>query len=419
MKSIINNFFMSLKRACLFGAGVLGFVVLCLSNSFAGNITDMRIGQQVGSVRIVFEADTKPEYQTFLLTDPMRLVVDVYNMDVKHALQSDKNNLIKQTRIGKLTGNDKRIVFDLQKPAFIKKAFVLAPQGNGKWRFVVDVTLCSERDFNAKAGIRHAFSSDKTGSAQQQAKTKSDSWFFSPDSSKKSAPRKKIVVLDPGHGGKDPGAIGAYGKTYEKNITLAMGKELKAILEKRGYKVYLTRSTDIFIPLRQRVKIAQRYKADLFMSIHADSAVNRNAKGLSVYTLSETASDKEAAALAERENKVDIIGGVDFSENSKEINDILISLSQTDSRNKSSKFASYMVNEMQKTVQIVSNTHRFAGFAVLKAPDIPSALLEMGYLSNRREESLLKQRNYRQKLAKSVTAAIDKYFNDPEIAALY
>ena len=422
MKNIINRFFMLFKRACLFAAGLLCCVTMFAASADAGNITNMRIGQQVGSVRIVFEADSKPEYQAFLLSEPKRLVVDVYNMNVKQTLQSDKNNLIKQTRIGKLDGNDKRIVFDLQKPAFIKKAFVLAPQGNAKWRFVVDVALCSERDFNTKVGTRYAFSSEGVGSAQKKTKTKtasSNSWFFSPDSSKKSAPRKKIVVLDPGHGGKDPGAIGAYGKTYEKNITLAMGKELKAILEKRGYKVYLTRSTDIFIPLRQRVKIAQRYKADLFMSIHADSAVNRKAKGLSVYTLSETASDKEAAALAERENKVDIIGGVDFSENSKEINDILISLSQTDSRNKSSKFAAYMVGEMQKTVQIVSNTHRFAGFAVLKAPDIPSALLEMGYLSNRQEESLLKQRNYRQKLAKSVSSAIDKYFNDPEIAALY
>ena len=123
--------------------------------------------------------------------------------------------------------------------------------------------------------------------------------------------------------------------------------------------------------------------------------------------------------MAERENKVDIIGGVDFSENSKEINDILISLSQTDSRNKSSKFATYMVGEMSKTVKLVSNTHRFAGFAVLKAPDIPSVLLEMGYLSNRTEEKLLKQSSYRKKLATSASKAIDRYFNDPEIAALY
>lgn len=171
MKNIINRLFMSFKRACLFAAGVLCFVTVFAGSAFAGNITNMRIGQQVGSVRIVLEADSKPEYQAFLLSEPKRLVVDVYNMNVKRALQSDKNNLIKQTRIGKLNGNDKRIVFDLQKPAFIKKAFVLSPQGNGKWRFVVDVALCSERDFNAKVGTRYAFSSAGAGS---QKKTETD-----------------------------------------------------------------------------------------------------------------------------------------------------------------------------------------------------------------------------------------------------
>ena len=406
-------------RCCVFAAGLV-FVCLatCGESMAAGNITNMRIGQQVGSVRIVFEANKAFDYKAFLLTDPKRLVVDVYDMEIKNTLQSDKNNIISQTRVGKLDAKNKRVVFDLLKPVFIKKAFTLKPQSNMKWRFVIDVALCSERDFKAKVGSKHAFSSQSDQNVKTASADKEKSWFFNDEDTPRKA-RKKVIVLDPGHGGKDPGAIGAYGKTYEKNITLAMGKELKAILEKKGYKVYLTRSTDIFIPLRQRVRIAQRYKADLFMSIHADSALNRNAKGLSVYTLSEKASDKEAAALAERENKVDIIGGVDFSENSKEINDILISLSQTDSRNKSSKFATYMVNEMSKTVKLVNNTHRFAGFAVLKAPDIPSVLLEMGYLSNRNEEKLLKQSSYRKKLATSASKAIDRYFNDPEIAALY
>ncbi len=401
-------------RMPVLGFAAVLFMLFIAGVASAGNITNMRIGQQVGSVRIVFEADSAFDYQAFLLNSPKRLVVDVYNMNIKQTLQSDKNNLVANTRIGKLNATDKRVVFDLQKPALIKKAFMLQPQSNKKWRFVVDLALCSERDYSSKIGAKHAFSSNAKKDAKI-ASASSDNWFFAD----KRKPRKKIIVLDPGHGGKDPGAIGAYGKTYEKNVTLAMGKELKAVLEKKGYTVYLTRSTDIFIPLRQRVKIAQKHKADLFMSIHADSALNRNAKGLSVYTLSEKASDKEAAALAERENKVDIIGGIDFSENSKEINDILISLSQTDSRNKSSKFATYMVGEMRKSVQLVDNTHRFAGFAVLKAPDIPSALLEMGYLSNRNEEKLLKQSGYRKKLANSVTAAIEKYFNDPEIAALY
>lgn len=417
MTGIISGLKKMFRLHLLWTAGLFWFMLMLAGNAFAGNITNMRIGQQVGSVRIVFEADESFDYKAFLLTDPKRLVVDVYDMDIKNTLQSDKNNIISQTRVGKLDGNNKRVVFDLLKPVFIKKAFTLKPQSNMKWRFVIDVALCSERDFNAKAGAKYAFSSRD----DQNVKTASNdnkSWFFN-DEDKPRKTRKKIIVLDPGHGGKDPGAIGAYGKTYEKNITLAMGKELKSILEKKGYTVYLTRSTDVFIPLRQRVRIAQRHKADLFMSIHADSALNRNATGLSVYTLSEKASDKEAAALAERENKVDIIGGVDFSENSKEINDILISLSQTDSRNKSSKFAAYMVGEMSKTVKLVSNTHRFAGFAVLKAPDIPSVLLEMGYLSNRTEEKLLKQSSYRKRLADSASKAIDRYFNDPEIAALY
>ncbi len=408
------------QKALLF----LWALTFCLALPFvlnAATINNMRIGQQIGSVRIVFDANQKFDYEVFLLSSPKRLVVDAHDCEIKKALSADKNSLISSTRIGKLNNKDKRVVFDLQKPVLIKQAFMLEPNKNSSWRFVVDLVVASERDFESKVGAKYAIS-NKTGKKTTTVASNNESknsWFFSSDKSSKPKSKQKIIVLDPGHGGKDPGAIGAYGKTYEKNVTLAMGKELKSQLEKKGYKVYLTRSTDIFIPLRQRVKIAQKYKADLFMSLHADSAVNKRAKGLSVYTLSETASDKEAAALAERENKVDIIGGVDFSENSKEINDILISLSQTDCRNKSSKFAGYVVGEMKKSVKIVDDTHRFAGFAVLKAPDIPSALLEMGYLSNKEEESFLKQSSYRKKLATSAANAIDKYFNDPEIAALY
>ena len=395
------------------------FAFVCCFSATAANITGMRIGQQVGGVRVVFDADQRFDYEVFLLSSPKRLVVDALGTNIKKTLSSSKNNIITSTRIGELNDNDKRVVFDLNKPVLIKQAFMLEPSKNNGWRFVIDLVTSSERDFENKAGMKYALSSkgkNKTNVASAK-NSSSKGWFFSGSSKPKA--RQKIIVLDPGHGGKDPGAIGAHGRTYEKNITLAMGKELKSLLESKGYKVYLTRSTDVFIPLRQRVKIAQKYKADLFMSLHADSAVNRNATGLSVYTLSEKASDKEAAALAERENKVDIIGGVDFSENSKEINDILISLSQTDCRNKSSKFAGYMVSEMKKSVKLVNDTHRFAGFAVLKAPDIPSALLEMGYLSNKQEEQLLKQSYYRKKLAQSATAAIDRYFKDPEIAALY
>lgn len=199
-----------------------------------------------------------------------------------------------------------------------------------------------------------------------------------------------------------------------------MARELKKILEKDSrYKVYLTRNRDVFIPLRERVRIARRYKADLFLSIHADSALNKNAKGLSVYTLSETASDKEAAALAERENKADVIAGLNFAEHSKEVSDILINLAQRETMNRSSEFANFMVQEMRKSVKLLDNTHRFAGFAVLKAPDVPAVLLEMGYLSNRTEEKLLRQESYRRKLAKSASAAIDRYFENMQHASLF
>ena len=380
----------------------------------ASGITSMRIGQGVGSVRIVFDADRKFDYKVFLLNEPKRLVIDTFDVKVSPEIEKyvDKNNLVTKTRLGSVGTDGIRIVFDLQKPAIVKKAFMLAPQSNFGWRFVIDVSIASEREFSSKVGSKYALSNENSFAGSYSSSSSKSS------SKAKTVNKKKIIVLDPGHGGKDPGAIG-YSGVYEKNITLAMAKELKVILEKEGYKVHLTRSTDIFIPLRDRVKIARKYNADLFMSIHADSAVNRSAKGLSVYTLSETASDKEAAALAERENKADVVAGLNLLEHSKEVSDILINLAQRETMNRSSECASFMVQEMRKSVKLRDNTHRFAGFAVLKAPDVPSVLLEMGYLSNRTEERLLKQKDYRRKLAVSTSKAVEKYFDNMQHASVF
>lgn len=389
-------------------------VLFCASPAHAG-ISGMRVGQGVGNVRIVFDSDQSFDYKVFLLSEPQRLIIDTQNIKVNSSVVRgiDSNNLIANGRLGAVGVDDVRIAFDLKKPAVVKKAFLLPPQSNFGWRFVVDLEVVSEREFNSKVGSSHALSRGNDSATKTAVKT--------PSKNKNSPERnaKKIIVLDPGHGGQDPGAIGCSG-VYEKNITLAMGRELKELLDKSGkYKVYLTRNTDKFIPLRDRVKIARGYKADLFMSIHADSALNRNAKGLSVYTLSETASDKEAAALAERENKADVISGLNLVEHSKEVSDILINLAQRETMNRSSEFASFMVREMKKSVALVSNTHRFAGFAVLKAPDIPSVLLEMGYLSNRQEEKLLQQKSYRKKLAASTADAINKYFENMRRASVF
>ena len=403
-----------LVRQVLATAVIFCCVFSAADSAAASGITSMRIGQGVGSVRIVFDADRKFDYKVFLLNEPKRLVIDTFDVKVSPEIEKyvDKNNLVTKTRLGSVGTDGIRIVFDLQKPAIVKKAFMLAPQSNFGWRFVIDVSIASEREFSSKVGSKYALSNENSFAGSYSSSSSKSS------SKAKTVNKKKIIVLDPGHGGKDPGAIG-YSGVYEKNITLAMAKELKVILEKEGYKVHLTRSTDIFIPLRDRVKIARKYNADLFMSIHADSAVNRSAKGLSVYTLSETASDKEAAALAERENKADVVAGLNLLEHSKEVSDILINLAQRETMNRSSEFASFMVQEMRKSVKLRDNTHRFAGFAVLKAPDVPSVLLEMGYLSNRTEERLLKQKDYRRKLAVSTSKAVEKYFDNMLHASVF
>ena len=384
------------------------FVLLYAVSAHAGDITSMRIGQGIGNVRVVFDAENKFNYKVFLLGEPRRLVVDTQNIEVDDRIEKDieANSFISQVRVG----TNGRIVFDLSKPVVVKKVFMLPPQSTFKWRFVIDLEVASEREFASKIGKNSALESGnyKTSSSSSEK--------MNPAQTKKS---KKIVVLDPGHGGVDPGAIGVSG-VYEKNITLAMAKELKELLEDEyGYKVYLTRSRDIFIPLRDRVKIARKYEADLFLSIHADSAYNRKAQGLSVYTLSEKASDKEAAALAEKENKADIVAGLNFAEHSKEVSDVLLNLAQRETLNRSSEFATFMVQEMRKSTHTLDNTHRFAGFAVLKAPDVPSVLMELGYLSNRQEEKLLQQKSYRKKLAISASKAIDKYFDNMEHASVF
>ncbi|SEH33517.1 N-acetylmuramoyl-L-alanine amidase [Magnetospirillum fulvum] len=226
-----------------------------------------------------------------------------------------------------------------------------------------------------------------------------------------------VIVIDPGHGGVDPGAIGVSG-VYEKHITLAMARELKTALEKSGrYRVHLTRDRDIFIRLRDRVAIARQYNPDLFISLHADAVQNPSIRGLSIYTLSQNASDNEAQALAEKENKADLIAGVDLSHETADVAGILIDLAQRETMNRSAGFASEMVDEVGQEFDLLDNTHRFAGFAVLKAPDLPSVLVEMGYLSNDYEEKQLRQPPYRARLAKSIARAIDRYFPSSQKAA--
>jgi len=222
--------------------------------------------------------------------------------------------------------------------------------------------------------------------------------------------RVPTVVIDPGHGGADPGAISP-GGVYEKDIVLAIASEFaRQLVARRGFRVVLTRNTDEFLPLRERVARARGWKADLFLSIHADALPNMEMRGLSVFTQSAEASDREAAALAASENRADLVGGVSLVRQPRDVGNILLDLTRRQTSNLSIALARRVVVELGREAVLLENPQRSADFAVLTAPDVPSALVELGCLSNAAEERLLQRRAYRQKLARGLVRAVEAYF---------
>lgn len=388
-------------------AGFLFLLVMLFCRGVcAATVESVRFGAPAETgARIVVDLSDKADFRAFSLVNPSRLVIDVE----KSALGFSEKDLpalpsyAVKARLG--GGTAARIVLELNRRFSIAKSFLLKPQSGFKWRLVIDIAL----------------------SAPDKARNSVDSGWYDNSISKKAEPavsersekkpaavkteaEKPLIVLDPGHGGKDPGAIGVSG-VYEKHLTLAMAKQMRTLLEKTGkYRVKLTRETDIFIALYARRRYARSVGANLFISIHADSIRKPETRGLSVYTLSEKASDKEAEKLAESENKVDLIAGIDLSNETQEVTDILIDLARRETNNHSSFFAEKITDEIRKVITVLPNSHRFAGFAVLKSPDVPSVLIEMGYLSNKDEEKLLRQAPYREKLAQAVVRGIDDYF---------
>jgi N-acetylmuramoyl-L-alanine amidase len=222
----------------------------------------------------------------------------------------------------------------------------------------------------------------------------------------------RVVVIDAGHGGIDPGTLGRSG-TREKDIVLNVARDLRKALQGTGrYRVQLTRDADVFIPLRERVNIARAAQADLFVSLHADANDHQDIRGASVYTLSEDASDRETAKLAEKENMSDVIAGVDLAGDNSPVASILISLAQRDTMNRSVRFAERVLTTLRRATLVrPTSPHRSADFAVLKAPDIPAALIELGYLSNSTDESEMAKTVWRARVAASLVTAIDGHFS--------
>ncbi|WP_245417522.1 N-acetylmuramoyl-L-alanine amidase [Aminobacter sp. AP02] len=358
---------------------------------------DYKMAGDATHMRIVMNFDREPEPKWFLLRSPHRLVIDLPDATIAiDAKDLKARGLIKSVRYGASGEGASRLIVTSKGPFNVDKVDVLKNEDGSGYRLVADISAASDREFDAALAIQ----AETTGSTVSTAKT---------DRLSKIAHRGDrpfTIVLDPGHGGIDGGAEGLNG-TVEKSVTLAFAKELKSKLASNSaYKVVLTRENDEFLRLDDRVRIARQQEADLFISIHADTIRLKGIRGATVYTMSDKASDADAQALADRENLSDQLAGVDVAEENHEVSDILVDLIRRETHGFSARFARSLVGELSPTVGMINNPHRSAGFKVLKAPDVPSVLVELGYLSNPQDEEQLRSSDWREKAATSISKAV-------------
>ena len=362
-----------------------------------------RVACDRARTRFIADLSKKVEVNVFALADPYRVIVDLpeVSFQMPPGLGTETRGLVSGYRFGLFAPGKSRIVIDVNGPFLVDKAFVLDPRPDQPARLVVDLVATDRATFLAKLREASARSTAGEGAAPPAA---------APAARRANA--KPVVILDPGHGGVDPGTSSASGVT-EKEVVLAFAKTLKQKLEANGqYDVYLTRDDDHFLALRERVEFAQGKGANLFVSIHADSFPKQtaDASGATVYTLSEQASDDEAKELAAKENFSDAIAGVPLPSDSDEVvANILIDLAQRETQNRSLIFAKSIVGGMSRA-DLHAKALKSAGFRVLKAPDVPSVLIELGFLSNPEDEKQLTSDSWRGTMADKVAAAVDSYF---------
>jgi N-acetylmuramoyl-L-alanine amidase len=371
--------------------------------------TDTRVGGDDALSRFVMDFSRKVDLRAFTLADPYRVVIDLpqvtFNLPPKTG--ESGRGLVKAFRFGLVMQGGSRIVLDVGKPVKIEKAFALDAQGGQPARLVLDLTATDRDSFmrNLAAESRVQPASAAGGIDQRSQEQRSQEQRQGGDS-------RPIVVVDPGHGGIDNGTIASTG-VMEKQIVLDFAMALRERLEQSGkYRVVMTRTDDSFVPLADRVRMARIRQAALFISIHADALKKGEgeAQGATVYTLSETASDAEAARLAENENRADVIAGIDLSNESTAVADILIDLAQRETKTFSTHFAKSIVASMRKVAKMHKHPLKSAGFKVLKAPDVPSVLIELGYVSSESDLKQLTSGTWQAKTAGSVAQAVDTYF---------
>lgn len=387
---------------------LLGVLLLCIAAvpTHATIVKQVRLGQHDEKTRLVLESTRPLTPKVFTLPSPPRVVMDFPIVEFTHSLTSVKRppgSLVKRMRQGHFKPRVIRMVLDVKQPVKVTR-FNIPANGEFGHRLVLDLQPSDQNELRTAhyAEIR---------AAEPEVKAKKRS-VFSKKPSKKRLKRPGddfIVMIDPGHGGVDPGAVG-YRKTYEKDVVLGVGQYLKKMLDaKPGVKAYLTRDKDVFVKLADRVRKAQEVNADLFVSIHADAHHNRRVNGGSVYVLSEKSSDKEAARLARVANEGDMVAGVDMSHEALDVRDILIDLTQRETMNQSALLARHVLKELGTVTRLRKTKTMFAGFRVLKAPEIPSVLVELNYISNKNEEGRLRSRAYQKKLAEALARGITGY----------
>lgn len=379
-------------------------------------VLDARIGDYANHARLVIEVSDPFRMRLFTLDSPDRVVVDMPEVlwHLDRPPRPSGRGLIRSYRYGLFRAGNSRLVIDLNGPVSVTEPMVLPPDHGQGYRVVIDLNPTSQTQFQQLSGWpsdlnRRELATVRTSTGTEPAAHRTETT---------SDQRKRLVVIDPGHGGIDSGTTGFDG-IMEKNLVLDEGLRLEAELVKRGYSVRLTRSTDVYVPLQERVNIARALGADLFISLHADSNPDPRVYGASVYTLSESGSDREAAALARKENQSDVIAGVDLSAESSPVASILIGLAQRDSMNRAGRFAQVLVDTLSHATDVLPREpHRAAAFVVLKAPDMPAVLIEMGYLSNPHDCAQARTSSWRDGIASAIAEAVDRQFEASSIRAV-
>src|SRR5688572_22927271 len=362
--------------------------------------TEARLGGDAARTRLVFDLSRPIQVAAFTLADPYRVVVDLPQVTFQLPARTGESGrgLIKAFRYGLVMQGGSRIVVDATGPVRVDKAFVLEPVDGQPARLVLDLVSIDRASFMRTLALE----------AKPRRAPETKSVVAKPNDG------RPLIVIDPGHGGPDTGTIAASGE-MEKTIVLEFAQALSEKLEKTGkYRVAMTRTDDRFVALGERVRTARSQGAALFVSIHADALSSRreaDVRGATVYTVSDTASDDEAARLAEHENKADAIAGVDLSSEPEEVADILIDLTQRETKNFSAHFARAAVGELKRTALLHKHPLKSAGFKVLKAPDVPSVLIELGYVSNKEDLKLMTSDAWRARTSDALAQAVNTFFS--------